>query len=425
MIRIYNISPRLIFLALFLIIGVELSAQVEFKPGYILDGNGNRVTGFVGDAFWKVTPDRIQFKKSEGQVVENYSAEDIRGFGFEDMLFVSARVSMNKLFSEDDVFSETPKIEYVEQTVFLQYLVDGPKTLVQNIDSTGYTRFFIQNGADYKLLLYQEYLQKNASGKTERLTIKVYQGELLTYFADCNDFRDQIKKTNYKQKSLKILFKKYFECSGVDSDEVTFTNGNKVKPEYSVLGGITSTQVKYKEESRANDAIQEFPSELGFAVGLGVEYYTSRRKHLSVHVDLTFSRFEAELEEEVQIAGSTGLAISSIGYNSIRLQLQLRRHFDLGPGQLFLGAGGSFGTLGLFENTRTVQRQFGGSTIESSADLLSDPVDYYTGVIVGLGYDTKRFTYELRNEFGSNLGASLNFEKTITSRLHFLVSFKL
>lgn len=405
-----------------------LSGQTDYKQGYIITNDQDSVKGFVGDSFWKSSPDFVEFKELGSSKVQKFTAFDIQAFGFDNVAFESQKVSVNRIFSDDEKFKATPEIEYSQKRVFLENLVEGSKSLYQYKDKSGVKRYYIKEDDKFKLLLFQEYLQVDNSGKVEKVTIKKYIAQLYVYFSDCPNFQKPIKSTNYNKKSLFFLFKKYYKCSEVSNKPVEFRKSEFTKPVFSLIVGGSATKFKFIQRianvtARVNT---DFPRGFGLVVGASAEYYFSRKKHLSMGVNILYTRFDTKIEERFSGQSGDDLILSEIGYTSLRLQLLFRRYFDFASKKFFLSAGGSLGTLGYTKNERLLQRSFGGAlAFESRSEFFRESSKYYAGSVFGFGTIFKNYSVELRHEFGGNLGKSGVFQKTRTSRFYLLIGYRL
>lgn len=71
---------KLLLLITGIIISVLSFSQQNYLPGYIIQNNGDTVTGFIDYRNWSLNPDLIEFRKTSNSAATKYKPGDIKEF---------------------------------------------------------------------------------------------------------------------------------------------------------------------------------------------------------------------------------------------------------------------------------------------------------------------------------------------------------
>ena len=149
----------LLYLVLLLPLGV--SAQSNYKPGYVIDLKGDTIKGYIDYQEWDRSPDTIKFKKTLAGGRSLYGANDIKYF---DVDGVDQYKSFTVLISNAEV--DPNKLEYAKDTtfrtgtVFLRVLQQGSKVAMYSYKDKTKARYYIGAAPDFtpRELIFQTYL---------------------------------------------------------------------------------------------------------------------------------------------------------------------------------------------------------------------------------------------------------------------------
>jgi len=86
----------------------------------------------------------------------------------------------------------------VVDTVFLQTMIQGIKSLYHYKDSDGKDNLYIKQNECFDLLVYKKYL-KIYEGASVVLENKKYTGQLTVYLQDCQQILSKIYSTAYQK----------------------------------------------------------------------------------------------------------------------------------------------------------------------------------------------------------------------------------
>ena len=117
------------------IFGNNVFAQSNFKPGIIFTIAGDNIQGEIDFRNWEKNPKIISFKNFENKQVLEITPDEIQGFSVAEEVYISARVETEAL--SKDHLDQSPYIETITETVFLQTLVSGKKKACFFIKTNG------------------------------------------------------------------------------------------------------------------------------------------------------------------------------------------------------------------------------------------------------------------------------------------------
>src|ERR1700744_6338801 len=64
---------------------LSLSAQSNYKPGYVVNSKGDTLRGFIDYQEWDANPDVINFKKTLTDQSTKYGVDDASAFGIDKL----------------------------------------------------------------------------------------------------------------------------------------------------------------------------------------------------------------------------------------------------------------------------------------------------------------------------------------------------
>lgn len=175
----------------FVICSISLSAQGDFREGYVVKQNGDSISGWVLYRSPKLNYKKCIFKKSRKSAREEFMPDDLGAYGFyEDKRFESKILPLDTQSNN---------------SVFVEVLVKGTASLLFHNDI-----FYIQKDGVLKALILTEKLIDNESGKFVKKN-KEYIGVLNVLFGDCGLSANE---TKYEEIQLVNLTQNYNRCKG-------------------------------------------------------------------------------------------------------------------------------------------------------------------------------------------------------------------
>jgi hypothetical protein len=235
---------------------INIYSQENFQPAYIVNLNNDTIKGLIDIRNWSKTPKTIRFKVTSDANIELYKPIQIRSFGVSKEVYQTAVVTIEISPYRESELTYSDQPENITDTVFLQVLIQGNKSLCCLIDENLKEHFIIFQDSIYKTLFFKKYLKNIAPNKqsgdysqvqgesgTFIQTINLYRTQLFQYFQDCPSVHNLIPKTKYSRSDLVGLFKKYYAAS---EKQITYEyKKEKIKSEFGLLAGISLTNAKF------------------------------------------------------------------------------------------------------------------------------------------------------------------------------------
>jgi len=184
-------------------------SQQNYLSGYVVKNNGDTLSGFIDYRNWDINPDKVDYKSKLEEKPIQFKPTEILEFGVKNEIYVSGTVDIEISPIDIGMLEEDPQIHIQVNTVFLQTLVKGEKSLFyyKNQDRREY--FYIKYNATLELLIYKRYIKQREGMRVIEENNK-YLGQLALYLNDCSSIQAKFENTPYRQKNLINLFHYYF-----------------------------------------------------------------------------------------------------------------------------------------------------------------------------------------------------------------------
>lgn len=283
----YKLRFSLFFLGAFIF--SDSYCQTNYLPGYIVNLNGDTTKGFINYRNWEINPREISFKQNPDGSSLNFNPLTIKGFGVLDEIYTSAAVEKEISFYSTDNLQHNAHLQIESDTVFLQTLFNGVKSLFVNTYKKEEPQFYIKQDTMFKLLIYKKYL-KLEDNKSVVIENKNYLGQLTLYLAGCKNIQSKLKNTRYNKTGLENLFSYFYACT---DSEISFQRkSEKAKIEFGLLGGISNTTIKFESEEYPYLVNTKFNSSNNFSGGVFLDLVLPRNwRKWSVYSDLIYTKF--------------------------------------------------------------------------------------------------------------------------------------
>jgi hypothetical protein len=383
-------------------------SQKRMMPGYILTLKGDTVKGFVDYGNWNEGPKSILFRNEAGQDA-TYRPLEIQGFGVNQEIYAGSIVNFVMGSNEIGKLSSDPKISLGKDTVFIQCLVRGNKSLYFS-KRNGTSQFYIKVDSDYQLLEYKRYLKK-LNGKDQLAENPRYISQLAGYLSDCSTIQNALKKVGYSRKKIENLFTTYNSCVGSAS---TYQRPkDKRIVDFGVLAGTSLTSLNFETSVSAFDlqVLQgsSYSQSVNFSGGLFLDLRQSRNfGRWSFNNELLYSTYGFK----TTFASAFGPIKTEIGYSYLKLNNMIRYRFFSEKVTTFVNLGISNG----YALSETNFREGFGKAVANTRKIEQS-------YLVGVGAAVKRFSLEIRMEKGNGMSDISNLSSA-TTRFYFLVGYK-
>lgn len=420
-----NKSLKSFLISIALISIIPVLAQENYVSGYVLKLNGDTLNGFVDYRNWAKNPNVIRFKSGTANDIREFKPLDIIGFGIMDEIYKSAVVKVDDS-SKNGIISDSPIFTFRTDTVFLQTLYQGAKSLYFYKDRNDQDNFYIYNNAVYELLEYKLYIKK-ALDQHEFLTDnKRYVGQLLVYLQDCASIELKLKKIEYTDKSIQNLFDYYYSKT---KSKVFLTRPNeRIKTEFGVVAGPSLVNLKFiaSDNSSFNYLTQlKFGNSLNYSCGAFMNIVFPRNNgKWSMYNELVFcSNTSNYVFDSHYINNYFEYRSIDIGAYYVKMNNMLRYKYPIG--KMFV-----FGNLGISNSYAIIEinkvvgiDNYTNPTAIVEKKLLDDTRKYDLGSLLGVGLIYNRLSIEYRWESGSGLSPYLGLGSN-TYRSALLVGYR-
>lgn len=411
-------KKTILFVLVSLSIFHSAQSQKNIVPGYIVSLEGDTISVDVDYRIWSQNPKKVTFFIDGTEVT--YNGTEILGFGMEDLFFKGAIVQTNISSRDPYTLESTVKPNIRVDTVFIQGLLTGPKSLYMATNQFGIQNFYLESDGTLTLLEYKKYIldyelnDPNDNGNDRVALNQKYIGQLTVLLGDCPEINKILQSISYTENSLRKVFSKYYQCTG--SSVVLNSELNGWKSRIGVIIGFTNTNVNFKNTpssprfSRAN-----FEATFGYTFGVHLEFLKPKRRW-SLSNDLIYNSFLIKGEG----TSVNGIFIRSnnftYGLDQITANAMGRYLvFETNSSKIFLSSGLSFSyTIGS-TNINNYTVNIGSPGTEKAFDAVNKSE---LGFIGGLGINKNKLTFEARYE--SSNGA-INYART--NRQYFLIGY--
>ncbi|RMG19759.1 MAG: hypothetical protein D6730_20995 [Bacteroidetes bacterium] len=401
------VFKKLTVLAIFCCAMSGLLGQENYLSGYVLSWEGDTLRGLINYLNWDKNPYEISFKTREDASKTTYTTNDIRGFGVADERYVRAVVEKEVSPVKVSDLSYDPQFKLVKDTVFLQTMIEGPKSLYYLKGSKELENFYILEDGAFVLLKFKRYLKEAEGISRAVVENKQYVGQLIYYLQDCPDISAKLRNIRYQKIPLERVFSYYYACTGATTSFQKTTELAKVK--FGLVAGLSlstfdfGTSLTYGPFNQL--ANLDFSHSVNAAGGVFVTILFPRNlRRVSLHNELFFAAYHVNFERtDVLNSSYQSRSRIDLANSYIKLNTLMRYSFPFKRISLFAQAGISNGFA-----TKQVQRESntvisGTSQVKNEYPLMSDPRSYEQSWVLGLGVALKGYWLELRHERGNGI----------------------
>jgi hypothetical protein len=395
----------LFFLIVLFMFGKSL-AQGDYREGYIVTNNGDTIHGFIDYQEWEFNPESILFTLRLGPVGTPFGIRDLQAFGvmkkpyrrhIVEIINTPRRKNQNR----------PVRTTSVTDTVFLQVLVEGEKTLYYLGDEYG-EKYFIQPGGNVEMLVNTSDMDEPAD--KDALSKGTYRGQLADYLSACSSITDILPLVEYKAEDMINLFKHYARCSKSRIDySLKMT---RAKLEWGIIAGPVYTGFNvvgdnYAYQGRVNT---DFSYSLDFAIGISsnIIFPMSIPGQISANMEFMYNSYMTEGYEY-------GTSYMQFGCKYINWNMMLRYYYPIKKVNVFANGGVSLGYA--LQMTNYCPDRI-------NEEAFKNPNELEYGYLLGLGGDYRKFSLELRYEKRNGTLTQTDVA-AVTSRYYAILGYKL
>jgi len=414
----------------FLLIVFSGYSQQNYLPGKILKLNGDTLHGFINYQNWDKNPLNVYFRSDMDQEPNIFSPREIQSFVVANEIYRTATVTVNEGFYKTSDLGYSTDISFRTETVFLQTLIRGAKSLYYFKDSEGREQFYVELDAKLELLVYHKYLKDlhNTGNSTNSNSIaedKRYVGQLSFYLKDCPDIQTQLRYLNYGKQSLVKLFRHYYECKDSNADFVK--KSDETKADYGVFAGLSITMLNFEGYQDYYDELanSDFPVSYNPAFGIFLNKKLSRNMgKFSLHNELFFSGYKTDaFYQDFMHENRYENNYMTFGGFFIKLNNMLQYDIPVKSISLMMRLGITNGWNINETNQKIVESVFYSTTTTTISPAIDETRIYAIGILGGIGANYKRCSFDIRYEQNSGM-SDLPTVKSSVRTLYFLVGYR-
>jgi hypothetical protein len=264
--------------------------QENYLPGYIINLTGDTLHGFIDYRNWNRNPKIIFFKEKSNGHKAKYTPLDIKAFGVRDEIYESAKVEVEESSDNTSELQSNNELDIQVDTVFLQTMIKGSKSLYCYKNKNEKDQFYIKQGSGYELLIYKKYISDH-EGKEIITENGRYLSQLSNYLEDCQEIPSKLADTKYNKKSLENLFRFYYNYT---QTEIKFQKKTeKFSTEFGVFAGMSSTSLKFRSSFVPYLVNANYNQSVNFSSGLSLNIIIPRNQgKWSIYNELIYTSYK-------------------------------------------------------------------------------------------------------------------------------------
>lgn len=407
---------RALFLFVLALFSVSLYCQRNFKPATLVFQNGDTASGEINYQNWRLNPSTILFRKDATSKPISYGPEMLMSFSVENDTYRSAVVYIDDRFDDMSRLTFEEKIITYRDTVFLEEIVGGKKSLYHYLDNVDH--FYIYNNDTFELLRYKKFKTHIVNARWENIsnslqTNKDYIYQLFQYLEDCPTLKRTLAQANYDLKSLKKSFIDYYACIGAPA--VAVSEGQRGKTEIGLLAGLSLNEFNSQNKRGSGPTRLAFPTSNNFAGGIYFDVIFPRaRGRISFNNELLYSSFKTgSTWRTSEDAARYDSYQYSFGKSYLKLNNMLRYKVLVGNPIVFLNVGIS--NSAAISKTNMLEKHHKFDQFESTTTEVADKSfgTYDFAVLAGGGIRVGRLSLEVRGEKGTSTLTTFDGEATV------------
>jgi hypothetical protein len=401
-------KPYLFTLFCLFSLTISLQSQENFESGYLLTNTGDTLRGLIDYRNWENNPKLISFKKNISDATQSFVPLSIKGFGVEETFYQSAIVQAKIWALNSSNLTYDKNFETKLDTVFLEALVSGLKSLylLKKVNITD--QFYIKQGENYDLLVFNTYIRLQNEKDIVSENNK-YTGQLTIYLQDCANIQSNLKGIKYAKSSLEKLFLNYYKCT---QNKQYFQNtADKITRKFGVLVGLSASTVDFQSGYKE------------YAYLANANFSTSVRPFLGAYWEIDIFRKNKKWTLPVE-AALTSYSINGkyvntlnpeyyqkfetqMSFTYLKTNAQLRYSHPIKKSSIFVNSGLSVGYVIAGKGSISTYAYTYGREETYKEPLFTDSRSFELGFLAGVGLKSGKFSYELRNEIGNGMANSV------------------
>lgn len=404
-----------------LMASTNANCQNSLRPGFVVTLTGDTLFGGIELKQSDINPVNIIFVSHEKSEPKRYHPLEIKAFGVNDENYTGAIIQTEISPRSTNELTDFATLQLVADTVFLQRLVQGEKSLFTATNNFGNQNFYIYQNEGFELLIYKKYLSTE-NGQSRVSQNNRFIGQLINYLADCPNIQQKSASMIYQSKSLINLFQRYYECIGENA--VYHKTSVGLQTNFGLIGGVSMTAINFEGDMLDYLTKSDFEGSVNPTMGLFLEVVLPQKQgkwsiynELNINMLQVNGNYEAVVHENRYTLYETEIACTYLTMsNMIRFRLPLRKYM------LFFNAGISNGyAVSNTNKVRSISKFYDTILIEEK-EAMEGIRKFETALLAGAGISYKKFSFDTRVAFGNGMSPYSGL-KSNTIRLFLLLGY--
>lgn len=388
-------------------------AQTDHQAGYVVDLKGDTLQGLIEYGRWDRNPRKVTFRPAPGSRGSDYYPANIRSFSVAGEIYESGIVNVDQSPYKLRDLDSSPLPLYVKDSVFLQSLVSGKKSLLFLKDQRGKVHFYIKENGEYLPLLYKQYAGRTETSSKVIAENTGYKGSLALYLKDCIGIQEKLKNITYTQAALTKLFSYYYECTQSNLQYAKERTDGKL--EAGVVVGVAMTKLDFSGPAKYLSDI-EYDASTKPTFGIFFDIKLLRTKGWRISNDILYTSFKVKGQGDFEDFPDY-TAYSLFAYRHVKSHHALQVSL-LGQGKLYIAGGFSAGVAIRHESDIVIYYETGTVTPRQFESR-----NFEFGYLAGLGFRSGNWNTEVRFEQTTGISNYLS-EGSIVTRGNFFIRYR-
>jgi hypothetical protein len=270
-------KPKHLLFYLLLLFPFFSKAQSNFKPGYVITLNGQKIQGFINEKEWDSNPESVGFKTSAtGTDLKNYTVDDLKYFEVTNSVAFD-RYSGPVSNDETNISRlSTGKDTSVKQrTVFLKVQQKGDKVTLYSFTDDIKTRYFITDhaaGTTYELIYRMYYIPElGVATHSDNMFVPQLYDLAAKYNPGSEALKQEIEKATYKTPVLRKISQM---INNMTEDKTNYETQSSF--DFFVGAGVSANSFNYGGDLPFHNASAS-KTTFGPTFSAGINFYTNAK----------------------------------------------------------------------------------------------------------------------------------------------------
>lgn len=259
------------FITVFIFINSNLFSQMSFEKGYFIKNSDEKVECFIKNKDLLYNPKNFTYKLTPSSEEVTLTIEDVKLFEIYDIVkYESHDVKIDRSSELLNQVSNSKKVEFNSERLFLKVLIEGEASLYQYSESNFLRFFFKKNTSEVEQLVFKSF---RSAYSTVLKKNEYFKQQLLNNLI-CEKIKTgKIKALKYRKSDLTDFFVLYNTCANSKMINYTVENLKKSK---SILNTNIKAGVNFSSFFLAGDISRirdlKFENQLTLRLGFELEY---------------------------------------------------------------------------------------------------------------------------------------------------------